>query len=431
MLSELLIFTVFLAVGGLVGMEFGAATAGALAVALLFYLMQTVRVQHTLSCLKTGTVPSLTLSSLWNEVYSQLRRLLAPQQALEPPRALSYLQQGMAELPLGVVLVEENNRIAWFNAAAAKLLGLQLPEDTGRYVTSLLRQPELAEALDRAGDNVDAEEVILEGISGKVVSIHITEFQKKRLIVVQDVSRLRLLEKARRELIGNVSHELRSPLTVVRGYAETLRDTPGMTPERLDKAVAEICRQAEQMEKIINDAMSLERLESQELSATEKEAVKVGVLMHEIADSVGALFASKHCAIETHVDSDVRLIGNRRELESTFSNLLHNALRHASEESSVVMRWYVDAEGGHFEVSDKGPGIAPEHIPRLTERFYRVDKGRAPDLGGVGLGLAIVKHVLRRHGAVLHVESELGKGSTFRCDFAEAMLETSAKPIPP
>ena len=229
-----------------------------------------------------------------------------------------------------------------------------------------------------------------------------------------DVSRQMRLEAVRRDFVANASHELRSPLTVISGYLETLGQDPALDDE-LRGPVAEMQRQAERMTGIIRDLLELSRLE-------ESDAVTVGTSID--VPALLALLRKDVLARPVHprdvrvrIDSVAQLIGDEPEIHSAFSNLVDNAAKYTPPEGSVEMRWWVDDDGGHFAVTDTGMGIPAEHIPRLTERFYRVDAGRSRSTGGSGLGLAIVKHVLQRHGATLEVQSKFGSGSTFTCHF--------------
>jgi len=234
------------------------------------------------------------------------------------------------------------------------------------------------------------------------------------LLLVSDVSRQMRLEAVRRDFVANASHELRSPLTVISGYLETLGQDPALDPD-LQGPVAEMRRQAERMTVIIRDLLELSRLEESD-EVVGGEPIDIAALLAMLRKDVLARPAHPH-DVRVRIDSFAQLSGDEPEIHSAFSNLVDNAAKYTPEEGSLEMRWWVDEDGGHFAVSDTGMGIPPEHIPRLTERFYRVDAGRARSTGGSGLGLAIVKHVLQRHGGTLEVQSTLGAGSTFTCHF--------------
>ena len=236
----------------------------------------------------------------------------------------------------------------------------------------------------------------------------------EQLLLATDVSRQRRLEAVRRDFVANASHELRSPLTVISGYLETLSQDPALDAE-LSGPVGEMRRQAQRMTAIIHDLLELSRLEETD-ERVGGEPLDVAVLMALLRKDV--LARSTHPReVRVSLDSEALLVGKESEIHSAFANLVDNAAKYTPTDGSVQMRWWVDEEGGHFAVTDTGIGIPPEHIPRLTERFYRVDPGRSRATGGSGLGLAIVKHVLQRHGAELEVHSTPGQGSTFTCHF--------------
>ncbi len=230
----------------------------------------------------------------------------------------------------------------------------------------------------------------------------------------------------RRDFVANASHELRSPLTVISGYLETLGQDPALDPD-LHAPLAEMRRQAERMTAIIRDLLELSRLEETGEIVGGEPIDVVALLALLRKDTLARPVHPRD--VRVRVDSDARLIGDEPEIHSAFSNLVDNAAKFTPAEGSLEMRWWVDEDGGHFAVSDTGMGIPPEHIPRLTERFYRVDAGRSRATGGSGLGLAIVKHVLQRHGATLEVRSTLGGGSTFTCHFPPERIKAQLQPL--
>jgi two-component system phosphate regulon sensor histidine kinase PhoR len=234
------------------------------------------------------------------------------------------------------------------------------------------------------------------------------------LLLVSDVSRQMRLEAVRRDFVANASHELRSPLTVISGYLETLGQDTALEAD-LQGPITEMRRQAERMTAIIRDLLALSRLEESD-QADSGEPIDIAALLGLLRKDVLARPVHPR-EVRVRIDSEAQLIGDEPEIHSAFSNIVDNAAKYTSSEGSIEMRWWQDEEGGHFAVSDTGMGIPPEHIPRLTERFYRVDPGRSRSTGGSGLGLAIVKHVLQRHGGTLEVQSTLGVGSTFTCNF--------------
>jgi len=239
---------------------------------------------------------------------------------------------------------------------------------------------------------------------------------------VRDVTSQARLESMRKDFVANASHELRSPLTVISGYLETLTQETIVDPT-LAGPLHEMRRQALRMSGIVQDLLELSRLESSDRAATSQPIDVVG-LMAQLRQDVLAR-AVHPSQVLVHAESNLKLLGEDAQIHSAFANLVDNAAKYTPPEGSLKMRWWTDAAGGHFSVIDTGIGIAPDHIPRLTERFYRVDAGRSRSTGGSGLGLAIVKHVLQRHGAQLTIESEEGRGSSFTCHFPPERLESA------
>ena len=228
----------------------------------------------------------------------------------------------------------------------------------------------------------------------------------------------------RKDFVANASHELRSPLTVISGYLETLTQDTEFDPA-LAGPLQEMRRQAQRMTSIVQDLIELSRLESSDSDAA-RQPIDVVALMAQLRQDV--LARPQHPAqVQARADSSVMLLGEDIQIHSAFSNLVENAAKYTPQDGSVQIRWWTDEKGGHFSVTDTGIGIASEHIPRLTERFYRVDAGRSRSTGGSGLGLAIVKHVLQRHGAQLTIESQEGRGSKFTCDFPRERLQTAVE----
>ncbi len=327
---------------------------------------------------------------------------------------LRQIQRSTAALPDGVVILNAEGEIVWFNRMAALLLNLRRPADLGLRVDNLVRQPEFVRYL--AGEQYANPVIIRYGTGDALyLSLQIVPYgEGQRLLLVRDVSRQMRLEAMRKDFVANASHELRSPLTVISGYLETLSQDPALEPD-LRHPLAEMRRQADRMTAIIRDLLELSRLEATD-SEAQGEPIDVSALLETLRKDVLAR-PERPGEVRLRVDSDARLIGNESEIHSAFFNLVDNAAKYTPPEGSIEMRWWVDDEGGHFTVEDTGPGIQPEHIPRLTERFYRIDPGRSRSTGGSGLGLAIVKHVLQRHGATLEVRSTPGEGSVFGCHF--------------
>jgi two-component system, OmpR family, phosphate regulon sensor histidine kinase PhoR len=364
---------------------------------------------------------------VWGEIIAQIVRLHRRKRFHKQRfvQLMRQLQRSTAALPNGVVILNAQREIVWFNRMAASLLNLRRTADLGIRIENLLREPEFVRYLG-AGDY--SIPVVIRPATGEdsFLSLQVAPYgDGQLLLLVSDVSRQMRLEAVRRDFVANASHELRSPLTVISGYLETLAADPALDPD-LRAPVAEMRRQAERMTRIIRDLIELSRLEETDETVA-GEPLDVAALLSLLRKDV--LARPKHPSdVRVHIDSSARLLGSEPEIHSAFSNLVDNAAKYTGDDGSVEMRWWVDEDGGHFSVTDTGIGIPPEHIPRLTERFYRVDPGRSRATGGSGLGLAIVKHVLQRHGASLEVESRQGEGSTFTCHFPLARIVREARP---
>jgi two-component system phosphate regulon sensor histidine kinase PhoR len=339
---------------------------------------------------------------------------------------MRQLQRSTAALPNGVVILNAQREIVWFNRMAARLLSLRRTADLGMRIENLLREPEFVRYLARQDFT---NPVLIRPTTAEdcYLSLQVAPYgDGQLLLLVSDVSRQMRLEAVRRDFVANASHELRSPLTVISGYLETLGQDPALDPD-MHAPVAEMRRQAERMTAIIHDLLELSRLEETD-EIVGGEPIDVAALLALLRKDTLARAVHPR-DVRVRVDSDAHLIGDEPEIHSAFSNLVDNAAKYTPAEGSLEMRWWVDEDGGHFAVSDTGMGIPPEHIPRLTERFYRVDAGRSRATGGSGLGLAIVKHVLQRHGATLEVQSTLGSGSTFSCHFPPERIAAELHPL--
>ncbi|MGH8269651.1 MAG: phosphate regulon sensor histidine kinase PhoR, partial [Steroidobacteraceae bacterium] len=327
---------------------------------------------------------------------------------------MRQLQSSTAALPNGVVILNPRREIVWFNRMAGRLLDLRRTADLGLRIENLLREPAFARYLQL---QEYANPVIVRRANRAecYLSVQIVPYgEGQQLLLAADVSRQMRLEAVRRDFVANASHELRSPLTVICGYLETLSQDPALDRD-LAGPVAEMRRQAERMTAIIHDLLELSRLE-QTSGPAGGEPIDVPALLSSLRKDV--LARPMHPReVRLRIDSEAALIGVASEIHSAFANLADNAAKYTPAEASIEMRWWVDEDGAHFSVTDTGIGIPSEHIPRLTERFYRVDQGRSRATGGSGLGLSIVKHVLQRHGAELEVRSVFGEGSTFICHF--------------
>ncbi|MBK1720367.1 phosphate regulon sensor histidine kinase PhoR [Thiocystis violacea] len=405
---------------GLLAMRLGASPAWVWPLALLPYLLRQlyllirlalmIRRQHRLA-------PPFP-RGLWGDVY---RRIARYQQRGRKSRKRQIrftrrFREAANAVPDALVILDKQHRIDWANPAAARLIHVHWPQDDGRPFSDVLPHPDLESFID-AGEYMRPMDIAPEHNRAIMLSLRITPFgdrKKQRLVVGRDITKIYHLNMIRRDFVANASHELRTPLTVIAGFLETLVDAPD-TPANHRRPLSLMRHQTERMCSIIEDLLTLSRLEMHD-SPEEQESVDVPDEIHLILQEAQALSQARH-RFETQVDEDLLLLGNQPELRSAFSNLVFNAVKHTPEGTRIRIGWRQDEDGPGFTVEDDGPGIAPEHLPRLTERFYRVDRARSRESGGTGLGLAIVKHVLNRHEARLEVASEVGRGALFACRF--------------
>jgi len=340
-------------------------------------------------------------------------------------RFIRRFREAAISVPDALVILDRYQRIEWANPMAAELMDVHWPRDEGRYLTELLRHDPLRELL-AADEYLGSIELAPEHNRALTLSVRITPFgerKRQRLVVGRDITKIFHLNLIRRDFVANTSHELRTPLTVISGFLENLLDSP-LTPENHRRPLQLMSSQTERMRSIVEDLLTLSRLEMED-ATTRMESVDVPETLRSILDEARLLDAGEH-ELSEDIAPNLLLKGNRLELRSALSNLVFNAVQHTPSGSRIWITWREDADGPRFAVKDDGEGIAREHIPRLTERFYRVNKARSRTSGGTGLGLAIVKHVLNRHDARLTIESEPEQGSIFTCRFpASTGLERS------
>jgi len=328
---------------------------------------------------------------------------------------LKRFQATTAALPDAVVVLGDDSLMLWSNKAAEALLGLYWPKDSHVRLKNVIRTPEFQMILDAPID--EEHHVIVASPKNPEMQLElkiVRYMSSGRLLIARDITKTLKLQHMRRDFVANVSHELRTPLTVLRGYLETFKqDSPA---EMWGAALPTMQQQTERMHLMITDLLALSRLETGEKELN-YEAIDMKVLLRSIVDDVKKIEQFNDHDLQLEINSDQKLFADREELRSAISNLVFNAVKYTAEKTKITVSWYVDNNGGHISVQDKGEGIEEHHLERLTERFYRVDKGRSQEAGGTGLGLAIVKHVLQRHEAELVITSELGEGTVFRCDF--------------
>ena len=419
-------------IGVLLGALFGSILLGLLLVLLAYlgwHLYNMVRLVRWLRESKKFQPPEA--SGIWDHAFEQIFRLQQRNQKRKRDlrRMLKRFHKMTVALPDATVeLRPGSDEIEWWNQAATRYLGFQYPRDTGQRVSNLIRNPEFLAYL-HSGDEQREIEMPAPMNEDILLKVRVIPYSKnRRLLVARDVTRVQRLERTRQDFVANVSHELRSPLTVVSGYLETLLDSDDIDSE-LQAQLRSMRAQTNRMNRIVDDLMLLSRLENEDPQIN-VEAVMVGAMVETIADLARELSGEKAHVVELDVDPSLCFAGHESELYSAFSNLAFNAVRYTPAGGHIVIRWKEVADELVFAVEDSGVGVEPHHIPRLTERFYRVDTGRSRATGGTGLGLAIVKHVLLRHDGRLEIDSEPGVGSTFACHFpkdrAVKCLKTAA-----
>ncbi len=417
LLKFLLIAFIAVAVGLWLGTTAGwVALCGGLAALHAMHVYQLARLERWLQAPHVENLPDPR--GMWGVVFAGIYRALRHEARKrdEVVKELELFTQAAQALPDGIAMLDSGDQLLWCNDTAAAHLGLQSSRDYGLRITNIVRVPRLAAYLQNG-----AAEGTLEYLPahnpGQVLSLKAIPFSDARKLLVSfDITKIERADTTRRDFIANVSHELRTPLTVIHGFLEHMSAAPIVPAEQARRHIALMVQQSDRMLKLVDDLLMLSRLEGGD-SPTREERVDVHALALALADDANALSAGKH-NVAVHVAEGSAITGSADELRSAFGNLVSNAVRYTPHSGSITLAWRIDEQGrAAFSVIDSGIGIAAEHVPRLTERFYRVDRGRSRETGGTGLGLAIVKHVLLRHQAMLEIHSELGAGSEFRIVF--------------
>lgn len=397
-----------------------ALLAAVLAGLLAYELRNLLRFEHWLR--RRATEPPPNMAGLWGEVVATASRLHR-RKVFHKRRVLVLLREFRrmtSAMPDGAILLGPNREILWFNRNAGRWLDLKRKVDHGIRLDNLVRHPDLAEYLARGGSATPPRIHIPKlGDRWFLFRLVTTNASGQQLLIVRDVTSEARLESMRKDFVANASHELRSPLTVITGYLDSLADDAELDPV-WQAPVQEMRRQSDRMRGIVQDLLELSRLEAQGGEA-DRVPVDVGGMLALIRKDASAR-PGHPATIGLELDSDAFVLGSESELHSIFANLVSNAVKYTPAAGRIDVRWWTDAKGGHVQVRDNGIGIPAEHLPRLTERFYRVDAGRSRKLGGSGLGLAIVKHALQRHGGRLEVQSVEGRGSTFTCHFPPSRI---------
>jgi two-component system phosphate regulon sensor histidine kinase PhoR len=421
------LITMFLVAGiaGVIGRSLLGEIAGWLiAFSILAYSLLSAYInQERLDVFAKGAgVSSLSgFGPAWSEIFFRLQRIITGlrKDIEQIERQHKRFIEAFQASPNGIVMLDDQDQIEWCNAIAEQFLGLQFKRDALQRIHYIVRKPEFVQyMMSRQYE----EPVVLEKMgsaSSLILRLQVFPFsENRRLILIQDITDLSKAEAMRRDFVANVSHEMRTPLTVMMGFLETVQ-TLELPSEQKAQYLEMMMDQGKRMKNLVEDLLTLANLEANTQPAP-MNSISMSYLMSLIKNDAYALSQGKH-SLNFDLKTPCNLLGEEREVLSAFSNLVSNAIRYTPNVGSVSATWSVNAAGeGEFSVTDTGPGISPEHIPRLTERFYRIDRSRSRETGGTGLGLAIVKHVANRHHANLVIESTPGRGSTFTLRFPPA-----------
>ena len=414
----------FLAAGAAIGWLYDRPGLGLMVAALLALLWQVRQLLNFDRALRTGNFDNFRQGEgIWEQIFSrfQYENEKAKRRKLGYRQLLREVRKSTNAMPDGAIILNLENEIIACNRAAKQLAGIKRKKDRGQRVDNILRDPELTRLL-RADDQSLTVEIVSPIDGGQWLNCRVVPYGlDQKLLLLRDVTERIRLSKIRRDFVANASHELRSPLTVITGYLDSLAGGDDV-PADWVKPVAQMQGQAKRMRHILGDMLELSRLESAGMASAE-DAVDVSRLLEDARSAFEG--HADIASIVIDAEPGVLLSGSGAEIETVIVNLLSNAIRFTPTEGKITLAWRVVADGADLIVTDTGEGIDAEHIPRLTERFFRVDKGRARDKGGTGLGLAIVKHVLARYEAELVINSEPGEGSEFRCHFPSDRIVVS------
>lgn len=404
------------AIGALLGYP-GWVLGLGMACYALFHLYHVHKIEHWLNTSNRSSLYPPDGVGIWSTVFDHLYREQIKKRSdkRRVSDMLRRFRESTGAMPDGVIVLQGYS-IEWFNDAARRLLSLE-GEDVGQRIDNLLRDPHFAKYLSKAAFTtpVDLSAPKLDDVLLQINIIPYTEHEK--LMLIRDITQLRSIETIRKDFIANASHELRTPLTVVRGYVDMMQQDKAQFPDVWTAGIDSMSAQVRRMEMIIKDLLELNRLESEPMN-DQTAVVSVGSILQSVVEDVRQL-SSEH-QVYLDIDESLGLYGNQDELYSLFSNLVSNAVKYSPEGGDIVVLWQTNSSGKpQFSVSDNGIGIPPEHMARLTERFYRVHDTAALEVSGTGLGLAIVKHVLDRHEGRLRIRSEVSSGSTFSCTFPQ------------
>ncbi|MEC9484183.1 MAG: phosphate regulon sensor histidine kinase PhoR [Halomonas sp.] len=408
---------------GLLGWILGAPGWGLAAGLALFVFihLRHLRQLYVWLTLDSGQEPPVG-TGVWGDLFDRLYKYQKAQHKTQERLRdiIRRVQDSSEAMRDSVAMLDSHGNLEWWNSAAERMLGLQARHDRGQHITNLLRNPRFI-AYFNARDYREPLTLPSPIRDDLILQFQITLYgDNERLVMARDITRLHRLEQMRRDFVANVSHELRTPLTVLAGYLETYGEYADQLPPRWQRGISQMQQQTSRMQNLVTDLLLLSRLETDHRTE-QAEPIDVPALLDSIRQDAESLSGGRH-VLRVEATEAARLSGVAQEIRSAASNLVFNAVRYTPDDTTITLRWRPYRNGAALEVEDDGEGIDPVHLPRLTERFYRVDKGRSAETGGTGLGLAIVKHVLLRHDAQLEIDSRPGEGALFRCVFPSERL---------
>ena len=414
--QEALRLVILLSIGALLGGLGGELMVGLFVAAFIFSLYQLRQMYRFTQWGASKKRRALEQNGGWGELSYEYLKLQKKSRTRKKKlgKILKRFRESTQALPDPAVLLNSRDEIEWFNKAAELMLGLN-HKDRGQIVSNIIRAPEFADLLQDRKGNINLE-IPSPVDDTKSLELRLVEFKNQRLLVARDTTHIHHLMNMRQQFVANVSHELRTPLTVVLGYLEILADDEALD-ESYRNNIDKMLKPATRMKTIVGDLLTLSTLDTAEPPLLDRcPEVRVSGVLKSLLIDMEHLSSGRHL-IDADIQSNLMLRAVDSELYSVFSNLISNAIKYTPDGTRITVRWYESNGKAIFEVRDEGLGIESEHLPRLTERFYRIDVGRSRDKGGTGLGLAIVKQILRRHDSELDITSEVGEGSCFSCEF--------------